>query len=341
MYERRIIRLSHAISYGTRLYFFSLWIIIGLQVTPSNSYASSETHSLSLSPTGTKSDKRWISTEKMKKRTIIIRKSKESDLVQISDMLANESIDLADGSNWSANIKKLKALSSFRTQILHRLQATEAATAVRSYPEFCDLESTATDRDICRLLWSQKIFRSKLEKAAKTASSYEGANTLWEKHNFNVQPSDPMIMNHIMVTAVDVDYVQGKRNCNDVCIVGFCEIAMLPIPSTDNERRYAPCIANLVVSPNHRRRGVASRLLRNAERFVKLHWSETIFCHSPDDCDLDEDDLRIRGILGLYVDKGNEAATNLYLRKNFKISKHSSTFAGRYFMEKDICGLRN
>jgi len=147
-----------------------------------------------------------------------------------------------------------------------------------------------------------------------------------------------MIMNHVMMTAVDVDYYVGEENCEDGAIVGFCEVAMLPIPGSssgggeESSRGYAPCIANLVVSPNHRRRGIASRMIRNVERFVRLYWAETLVSCD----DLDEDDLRSEGILGLYVDEDNKAATSLYLRKNFRITGHSTKEDGRLFLEKKM-----
>jgi len=342
MYQQGMKNLSPSLARETRISFFLVWALtVSLRITTISSYASTELHPYTLSPSDTKSIKRCISTKRAK-NSIIIRKSIETDLAQISDMLADECIGGAGDNNWFGNIKKLKARSSFQTQILHRLQATEAAIAVRSNLEYCNLASTANDRDICRLLWTEESFRSKLEKATESALKYEGTDTLWEKHNFNLQPSDPMMINHIMMTAVDINCSQEMKNCNDGRVAGFCEIAMLPIPSTENERRYSPCVANLVVSQNYRRKGIATRLLRNAERFVKLYWSETILCNLlyDEDEDEDEDDLRIKGVLGLYVDEGNEMATTLYLKEKFKISKHSSSLVGKHFLEKDICALR-
>lgn len=301
------------------------------------SYAVTKSPIYSPSILDTDRDQSSTLRERGRDHSIVVRKTGVHDLSEIADLLAHESVSGTDTKNWVANIKKLKARSSFQTQILHRLQAAEAAATVLSYPEHCEFLDTADERDTCRLLWSKDTFRNKLEKAAKTASSFEGADTLWDNHNFAIQPSDPMMMNHIMMTAVDIDFYGGEQNCHDGCIVGFCEVAMLPIPSADGkERGYAPCIANLVVSPNHRRRGIASRMIQNAERFVRLHWAKTLSDCSGYDADLDEDNSRSEGILGLYVDEVNKAATSLYLRENFRITGHPMKDNGRLFLEKEI-----
>jgi len=299
-------------------------------------YAITESPLYSPPTSDTKHEKLRTTVHRGRDHAIIVRKTDESDLSEISNLLAYESVVGTDASNWTAKIKKLKARSSYNTQILHRLQAAETAAKVLSYPEHCEFLDTADERDTCRLLWSKDIFRTKLEKAARTASSYEGTDTLWDNHDFNLQPSDPMMMNHVMMTAVDIDYFGGERNCYDGCIVGFCEVAMLAIPSADGkERGYAPCIANLVVSPDHRRRGIAARMIQNAERFVRLHWAETLSSSFRDD-ELEEDALRGERILGLYVDETNKAAISLYLRQNFKISAHSTKIPGRLFLQKLI-----
>lgn len=283
--------------------------------------------------TDTKEDKALNSGHRGRDHAIIVRKTDEADLSEISNLLANESMSGIDKSNWGAKMKKLKARSSFQTQLLHRLQASDTAVRVLSHPEHCQFLDTADERDTCRLLWLEDTFRMKLEKAAKTASVYEGTETLWDSHNFNLQPSDPMMMNHIMMTSVDVDYFGGEQNCEDGCIVGFCEVAMLPIPSEDNkDRGYGPCIINLVVSPKHRRRGIASRMIQNAERFVGLYWAEALSSYH----DMDEDDLKSEGILGLYVDEENTAAVSLYLREKFKISGRGTNVPGQLFLEKDV-----
>ena len=112
-------------------------------------------------------------------------------------------------------------------------------------------------------------------------------------------------------------------------IVGFCEIgyvkaegervsvsdSSLDVPTAlsdiDNEEmilkkscnntlnKYAPTILNLVVSPSHRRLGLASRLLSFAQKYTRAK-------------------LR-RQDLGLYVHPENHSAVNLYTSKGFEV----------------------
>jgi len=116
--------------------------------------------------------------------------------------------------------------------------------------------------------------------------------------------------------------IQNDGKTNDV-VAGFCEIAMLSNPilchdhtedcviSTSNSigdadtnsynnnqyYYYSPAITNLAVSPKHRRRGIARRLLARAERYVKTQWGAES--------------------LGLYVEKTNTAALTLYQNCGF------------------------
>lgn len=85
----------------------------------------------------TKKDKTLNSGHRGRDHAIIVRKTDEADLSEISNLLANESIPGSDESNWGAKIKKLKARSSFQTQLLHRLQASDTAVRVLSHPEHC------------------------------------------------------------------------------------------------------------------------------------------------------------------------------------------------------------
>jgi ribosomal protein S18 acetylase RimI-like enzyme len=104
-----------------------------------------------------------------------------------------------------------------------------------------------------------------------------------------------------------------EQNCDASRVVGFCEIAMLSNPvydtisspnpsndciisivdSKDRVRFYSPAIANLAVATDMRRRGIASRLLRCAERYVAAHWEHAT-------------------ALGLYVSASNLPAISLY-----------------------------
>ena len=77
-------------------------------------------------------------------------------------------------------------------------------------------------------------------------------------------------------------------------------------------------------------------MIKNAERFVRLYWAETLTSNSRNENNFDEDGVRSDGILGLYVDEKNTAATTLYLKNSFEISAHSTSVPGKLFLEKVI-----
>jgi N-acetylglutamate synthase len=70
-----------------------------------------------------------------------------------------------------------------------------------------------------------------------------------------------------------------------------------------------PTILNLVTSPRYRRRGIASRILQSASRFVRQAWSHE---HQ----------------ISLYVDKQNQPALSMYKRAGFE-TKGSVEMADR------------
>ena len=145
-------------------------------------------------------------------------------------------------------------------------------------------------------------------------------------------------------------------------VIGFCEIAMLlrPISSqpnivwqpkddaysnnidlpyagylfqhenegADNSRstnshvQCVPTIANLVVSPAWRRRGVAKGLIKSAERIVARKWN----CSE----------------LGLYVEKANQRAKELYSRTGYEVASSilsdEDYTANKWYMSKPLNG---
>jgi len=134
------------------------------------------------------------------------------------------------------------------------------------------------------------------------------------------------------MTTVDVDFYGGENsNCRDACIVGFCEVAMLPIP----QRRYAPRIINLVVSPHHRRRGITSRMVQNVARFAKIHWSKKNYPSCIDN-GMEDGTLICNELLVLYVNESNKKAISLYLKEDFKISGCDEENPHILFLEKEI-----
>jgi len=267
------------------------------------------------------------STQSRRNGSIIVRKTLEADLSDISDLLTYESSGGGSNNNWMMKLNKLKTRASYLTQIQQRHRATEAATKVLHR-----FEGIANHRESCKRLWSNDDFRSKLERAVETSSSFEGTDTVWGNHNFALLPPNPSMINHLMMTTVDLDYFPKGHTRHEACIVGFCEIAMLPIPNGG----YSPCIINLVVSPNHRRKGIASRMIRNAERFVKLNWLSTPQLSHALDYDVEEDTFKCYGILGLYVDESNKNAISLYLKEDFKRFGHHEKSPNMLFFKKEM-----
>jgi GNAT superfamily N-acetyltransferase len=133
--------------------------------------------------------------------------------------------------------------------------------------------------------------------------------------------------------------IRTTDNQGQSTAVGFCEIAMLEypvMPAGNNEwhapnwmivvdrraedhslpsrnRRFdldsspstvcfAPAIANLAVAPTARRRGIASQLLRSAERYVATYWQSKS----------NNNGSTMPLALGLYVEQDNVAALSLY-----------------------------
>jgi ribosomal protein S18 acetylase RimI-like enzyme len=103
--------------------------------------------------------------------------------------------------------------------------------------------------------------------------------------------------------------------------MGFCEVAVLWNPV---KKVYSPAIANLATAPAWRRRGVATRLLRTASRFVSIHWSK---------------DSKSSPTLGLFVEKENAAALALYEKLGFATSATSDggdSLGDMWYMTKDL-----
>ena len=224
-----------------------------------------------------------------------IRKTKSNDIHNISTMLAmaSTSHDTTSNNNWKHRIKYLKVKSSLQNQLHHRWNAMEEGrkTLHKYTTEECTLDSETT----CHLLWSNDNFREKLQSAVRASSE----RNAWEFHDFNYTPNDVSVFNHVMMTAV-----QKKLMCNDIeeVVVGFCEVAWLPLPSS-NKIECLPSIVNLVTCPSHRRRGIASKLMDVATRYARTQWlmnSNTL-----------------DGGMGLYVHPENESALYLYRRKGF------------------------
>ena len=236
--------------------------------------------------------------------TVIVRKTTKDDIAQISAQLATASAgNEANTLNWNTKMQLLRDQNTYKKQLSQRLDVLEAgkkaarkahdalvdAGLMSNTDEECSIsEDDYTDHRI-RLIWNDDAFRQKLERAVNAIDITE--RHAWHGHNFAVPPN-PSLLQHVMLTAVDA----GTN-----AVAGFCEVAMLPLP--DDASGYSCCtpmITNLVTSPDYRRRGVASNLLKSARRYVRCYWGSC-------------DDMP----LGLYVERDNTAAKALYARQGF------------------------
>lgn len=271
-------------------------------------------------------------------RQFRIRRTRAADLDAISTMLAMEAVPSRDTWNWNHDMERLRAKSTFRQQLGHRLAAIEEGRETANTLN-CDI-LLESEMDTCHLLWANDNLRSKI----RTAVTHSQEENAWSFHNFDHYPSSELF-NHVMISVEEIS--TGG-------VVGFCEVAWLPYPSSIpsivgdcdmapmitnsndaaqrihvsgdslkiqpifssihcevmpmeqlNPSACAPAIVNLVTSPSHRRKGIASRILNFASKYcTQTQWS----CH---------DDDGVPACLGLYVHPQNEAALKLYRAKGF------------------------
>lgn len=224
-----------------------------------------------------------------------IRSTKKSDLDDVAHMLAMAYVDpyqkhINNLNNFRIKMEMLKAKAGYSPMLQSRIKALETGRQVADSMGPLPLNNS----DVLRFIWSNDVFRNNVHKAAKMS----GEPHIWSRHNFAYAPKCSRWLQHKMFTAEDT--LTGQ-------IVGFCEVAMLTDPTKigyddddgdDYENVVAkPTIANLAVSPDYRRRGIASRLVNSASRFVKQEW--------------DSEDLT------LYVEKENQPAISAYSKMGF------------------------
>eukprot|EP00978_Attheya_sp_CCMP212_P006140 scaffold13837_cov55-Attheya_sp.AAC.2 len=225
--------------------------------------------------------------------SVLIRKARISDVDEVASLLAMAvTVQSSDSSLHKQpvfNMKHLRIKADIRSQIMNRIKAVEEGKKIIT------LSSTAAGcnnaHDHSKMLWSNDSFRMKLERAVSLSTETH----LWHRHHFAKPPKDPSMLQHVMITAV---------NDETGAVVGFVEIAMLPVPpnieASDDSTiiPFAPTIANLVTCPEYRRRGIASTLLESAKRYVKQQWDRAPH-------------------IGLKVDDDNAPAINLYRKHGF------------------------
>jgi len=245
-----------------------------------------------------------------------IRKLREGDLPTVSSLLAHGVVvdsKLTTASeitnpyqalkNWKANTERLRVKADIQRQIQQRLDVIEVGKSHMRSP------SLTSSVEFMEEMWSLDTFRNKMERAVKLSSE----PSAWHEHNFYCAPSDPRLFQHIMLTV----------ECKDTsAVVGFCEVAMLRTPESlhtyhDDMSRFRPVITNVVVCPLHRRKGIGSRLVKMASRYVSTNWVSS-------------------STLGLYVQNSNEKAMSLYTKEGFDVVGPSDDNPDLLYMECNL-----
>ena len=232
-----------------------------------------------------------------------LRSTTEGDLKDIASLLASATARTDESQwNWKTTMEVLRSKSALHNLLSSRYEAMkEGVRAAKLVP----LDDSSNNVDHMRLIWDNDSFRTRLEKAATLAKEPH----VWKEQSFDAFPQDFNSLRHAMITAED--RATGR-------IIGFCEIAMLKLPSCYQTERtpvvYAPTIVNLATSSKHRRQGVASALLKSAKRYVHRKWSY--------------------GEIALYVKSSNRGAVALYSKHGFKSFGESEN--GELYMTKSL-----
>jgi ribosomal protein S18 acetylase RimI-like enzyme len=270
---------------------------------------------------------RTTTTNSGTKTIIRLRTATLQDVETISTMLASASLPTNDGGTsmtswWNQNFHFLKAKSSYHKQISKRLRAIDEARKHLQSLKASNNEHNKISKQ--RYLWVSNSFRDLFKQAVNTYCEYlyNKEECYWHNHNYIILSSmEESLLQHTMIVAEEM---------NSKEVVGFVEVAMfVPRPSLEQQQQnYQPTVMNLAVSRLHRRRGVASRLIVSAIRYIRQHWILT------------EAQQNVNGVttssgsqsIGLYVNIANTAAIALYQNHGFvkiKVNTH------HYFKNED------
>lgn len=230
-------------------------------------------------------------------RTVRIRSTREQDLDSISNLLSQEVKDneLLNPKGFVASIRQLQRKSLLLKQITSRFHARQQGHKIikmanrqlynQIHTSHNDHHSYDTSNYLREILWSQDSFRNMLELAIQQTTE---PWFIWRNHdNMAVCPPCASYLQHTMMTC-----------CNEnEEVVGFCEIFQ--------SRFGTPMIANLIVSKNHRRQGIATQLLTHAIRIVQQQWS------------FPSETINHEKSVNLYVHSQNHNAIQLYQQHGF------------------------
>ena len=240
-----------------------------------------------------------------------IRSTQERDLQEIASLLASGTVRSNEAPstatlawNWKASIQVLTTADTLQSALRHRFQALQEGKM-----SLMNASGDISRAECLRLLWNQDSFRRKVERAAAISTDPH----VWKGYNFTTCLTNSNVLQHVMISAEDA--VTGQ-------VVGFLEVAMMEskmegnLSDDDHPRGCVPTIANVVISPNYQRLGIASGLLTSALRYVKQTWSDTE--------------------IALYVDKANTRARTLYRKCGFELISDTGDKSDKLYMSQSL-----
>jgi ribosomal protein S18 acetylase RimI-like enzyme len=287
-----------------------------------------------------------------------------------SDKQSNAAEYVFNAMNWKHHLEMLWAKADIEALLRRRMLAIQLGqqgynnmihrlehdmTAISDHQD-----AVYTEQDLLTIFWYHSdILRAMIGKCGSETSE----DNIWIHHtNIALTPLSWNWLHHVQLTAT----IYNEKS-NQEIVVGFVEVAMLSnpllsstVPSSESNnstylyydeteinypgnncvvyiepyttkvgdnrtsRAYSPAITNLATSPHYRRMGIARQLLQFAERYCSVYWRTQ-------STNVNE--------IGLYVEKTNLPAFNLYSSLGYKV-RASSPGRGRigemWYMTKAI-----